>query len=50
MIGDLGVAKTIDKIKKSSKLTESLNYISPERINDEKIGCVSDIWYKFISF
>ena len=44
VIGDLGLAKTVDKIRSSTKVAGTWNYISPDCINEEKITCASDIW------
>ena len=44
MIGDLGLAKSINELKSSKTFTGSLNYASPEIINKEEYKFEVDIW------
>ena len=44
VIGDLGLAKSINEIRTSTMLTGTLNYLSPECFCGRKISCESDIW------
>ena len=44
VIGDLGLAKSIDELKSSKTFAGSINYVSPEIINKEKYKFEVDIW------
>ena len=43
-IGDLGLAKINDQIRSTTKFAGTINYISPECIQNERITVKSDIW------
>ena len=44
MIGDLGLAKKYDQIRSSTQFAGTVNYISPECIENDSILTKSDIW------
>lgn len=44
MIGDLGLARELDKVRSSSIFAGTINYMSPESIKREKITFFTDIW------
>ena len=44
VLGDLGIAKTLEDLKKSKR---SLNYSSPEVLNQQDYNFEADIWYIF---
>ena len=44
VIGDLGIAKSIEDLKKSKTFSCTLFYASPEVINRENYSLNADIW------
>lgn len=45
VIGDLGLARSMDTLKSSKTFAGSINYISPEIIKKENYKYEVDIWY-----
>ena len=45
VIGDLGLSKSMDKIRSSTKCAGTYAYMSPECLRHGKITPLSDIWY-----
>jgi NIMA (never in mitosis gene a)-related kinase len=44
VIGDLGIAKSIEELKRSKTFSCTLFYASPEVVNKEDFSFLADIW------